>query len=206
MTRQLAELFAPAREKWIAADHERACPQLGHGRKDRIEIAISCRMQDMELQPEGAGRRLHVSRLSVSAAGVVGFTSRAMTVAVGISSCISSSRFGPISTSKMLTPVRLPPGRFRLVTSPNSTGSNPTAKTIGIVEVAAFAAVPKGHSDDHGHLTANEVGRQPRQSIVLSVRPAVFDRDVLALDITGLFQAPTESAPRWLRSRRAPCC
>src|SRR5262249_27145171 len=39
-----------------------------------------------------------------------------------------------------LTPVRLPPGRFRLATSPDSTGSTPTLKTIGMVVVAVFAA------------------------------------------------------------------
>ena len=113
---------------------------------------------------------------------------------VGISSCISSSRFGPISTSKMPSPVRLPSGRFKLVTSPNVTGSNPTAKTIGVVEVAAFAIRAEGPFEiyDDGHLPAHEVGSEPRQSIVLAVGPAVFDRDVLPFDITGLFQAATE--------------
>jgi hypothetical protein len=38
------------------------------------------------------------------------------------------------------TPVRLPPGRARLATSPASTGSTPLVKTTGIVAVAAFAA------------------------------------------------------------------
>src|SRR5262249_19214028 len=37
-------------------------------------------------------------------------------------------------------PVRLPPGRFRLATSPTLTGSTPTPKTIGMVAVAALAA------------------------------------------------------------------
>ena len=67
-----------------------------------------------------------------------------MMVAVGTSSCSSSSRFGPTSTLKEVTPVRLPPGRFRLATSPTSTGSLPIPKTIGIVAVAAFAANAAG--------------------------------------------------------------
>jgi hypothetical protein len=37
-------------------------------------------------------------------------------------------------------PVALLPGRARLATKPNSTGSEPTPKTIGIVVVAALAA------------------------------------------------------------------
>src|SRR5215472_7197869 len=39
-----------------------------------------------------------------------------------------------------VTPVTLPPGRFRLATSPSLTGSVPSVNTIGIVAVAAFAA------------------------------------------------------------------
>jgi hypothetical protein len=34
----------------------------------------------------------------------------------------------------------LPPGRAKLATMPAATGSSPIAKTIGIIEVAAFAA------------------------------------------------------------------
>src|SRR5215831_4030812 len=45
-------------------------------------------------------------------------------------------------TSRMVdaSPVTLPPGRFRLATRPNLTGSSLTPKTIGIVVVVAFAA------------------------------------------------------------------
>ena len=42
---------------------------------------------------------------------------------------------------KKLTPVTLPPGRLRLATRPSLTGSLPVAKTIGIVVVAALAAI-----------------------------------------------------------------
>ena len=59
---------------------------------------------------------------------------------VGCSSRSASSRFGTISTFNVITPVRLPPGRLRLATSPTSTGSVPSMKTIGIAEEAAFAA------------------------------------------------------------------
>ena len=38
-----------------------------------------------------------------------------------------------------MIPVTLPPGRFKLATSPNATGSPPIVKTIGISKVAAFA-------------------------------------------------------------------
>jgi hypothetical protein len=67
-----------------------------------------------------------------------------MMVAFGTISCSSSSRFGPIATAIWVTPVMLPPGLLRLATSPSETGSLPTAKTIGIVVVADFAARAEG--------------------------------------------------------------
>ena len=59
-TRQCGELFDPANEERIGDDHERACSQLEQGREDRIEVTFGTRMQDMELQPERAGRRLKI--------------------------------------------------------------------------------------------------------------------------------------------------
>src|SRR4029450_11391998 len=52
--------------------------------------------------------------------------------------------------------------------------------------------------DDHGHLSPNQNGRQlrrqRRQSIVLSLRPAVFNRHVFALNVAGVLQALAEPA------------
>ena len=84
----------------------------------------------------------------------------------------------------MLKPVRLPPGRAKLATNPFVTGSAPTTETIGIVEVAFFAA-----STDSA---ADEVGGQREQSIIMTVRPAIFGRHVLTFDVAGLAQSLTE--------------
>ena len=46
--------------------------------------------------------------------------------------------------------------------------------------------------EDHADLPTNQIGDQIRCPIVLAFRPAVFDRDVLALDIAGIAQAPPE--------------
>ncbi len=54
---------------------------------------------------------------------------------------MNSIRFPSVSAPKKVTPVRLPPGRLRLCTSPPAIGSVPLLKTIGIVVVAAFAAI-----------------------------------------------------------------
>ena len=52
--------------------------------------------------------------------------------------------------------------------------------------------------DDHGHLAAHQFGGERRQPIELSLGPAVFDRQILALDLTGLLQALAKApqAPR----------
>src|SRR5215468_5996830 len=75
-----------------------------------------------------------------SAVGRPGLNRPPITRACGISSRSNSSRFATTSTMKSITLVILPPGRLRLATRPSRTGSDPTTKTIGIVEDAAFAA------------------------------------------------------------------
>jgi NitT/TauT family transport system ATP-binding protein len=76
--------------------------------------------------------------------GLAGLTSTAIVVAVGTNSCSTPRHFAISSTLMIVTPVRLPPGRARLATSPVLTGSGPTRKTIGIVWVAALAASAPG--------------------------------------------------------------
>jgi GAF domain-containing protein len=82
--------------------------------------------------------------------GLVGLTSRATTGAAGTTSCSNANCFGPTSTPNVVTPVRLPPGRARLATSPTSTGSAAMRNTIGMVEVAALAASADAVCAAHG--------------------------------------------------------
>ena len=115
----------------------------------------------------------------------------------GTSSRRSSSRFAVNSAMKKLIPVMLPPGRARLATRPSLTGSALTVKTMGIVVVAALAANAEA-GEPPATITATcrrtKFGRQRRQSIHLIFGPAVFDRDVLALDMAGFFEALAKCA------------
>jgi hypothetical protein len=45
---------------------------------------------------------------------------------------------------------------------------------------------------NRGHLTADQLGRQCRQPTGFILRPAVLDRDILALDITDFLEALAE--------------
>ena len=80
------------------------------------------------------------------------------------------------------------------MTSPVAAASPALAMTIGTVLVARFAAAGPGHtvSDDDFHVAANELFGESGKAAVLSVRPAEFDRDVLALDVPLLAQAGPE--------------
>src|SRR5262245_27235678 len=51
-----------------------------------------------------------------------------------------------------------------------------------------------GH--DHGQLTLRQFKRKRWQSIIASFRPSIFDRDVLAFDVTGLGQARPQRSNR----------
>jgi hypothetical protein len=80
------------------------------------------------------------SLVSDSALRLFGLTSAANRTALGSSSSISPSRLAASSELSELIPVRFPPGRLKLVTSPISTGSVPMPNTTGIEVVAALAA------------------------------------------------------------------
>ena len=104
-------------------------------------------------------------------------------------------------------PVTLPPGRLRLATSPCWTGSLPFAKTIGMFAVADLAAIAETHAaggKDHIDRKIDEFGRERRQSIVLTLCPAVFDRTFWPLDIAGLVQAPAKGGCRRLTQSSRP--
>ena len=77
---------------------------------------------------------------SGSLSGVSRLMSIAMVRAEGTNSRSSSSRFAPSATVIRLAPVTLPPGRLKLATKPNWTGSPALTNTIGMVAVAALAA------------------------------------------------------------------
>ena len=61
-------------------------------------------------------------KTSSATTGLVELTRTGTTVALGTSSCSSSSRFAATVTLRLVTPVTLPPGRLRLSTRPRRTG------------------------------------------------------------------------------------
>ena len=79
----------------------------------------------------------------------------------------------------------LPPGRLRLGTRPTRTGSLTAENTTGMVRVRSFSSERRGGAAGRkqgGHAQVNEFGRQNRQPVVVALRPAKGDHDILPLD------------------------
>src|SRR5258708_27152253 len=127
-----------------------------------------------------------------------------MTRAAGSSSCSNSSRFGAISRLVWVTPVTLPPGRFRLATRPSWTGSAAVSNTIGMVVVASFAASAAGVLVAAMTAMLNQVDRQRRQAVILALGPAGFGPHIAAVDIARLSQ-PFEKSRRERRVTLRRC-
>src|SRR6516165_4965932 len=82
-----------------------------------------------------------------------GFSRKPIVAVPGTNSCNSASPLAPSSPANALKPVRLPPGRLRLATSPNCTGSLAIPNTIGMLVVAALTALwrPYGELAQRGN-------------------------------------------------------
>ena len=66
---------------------------------------------------------------------------------------------------------------------------------MGIVAVAAFAAsggLAAAGGNDYRHSTADQIGGQRRQAIVLTLCPAKFNCHVAAFGVAGLLKALAE--------------
>src|SRR5947208_2341619 len=57
---------------------------------------------------------------------------------------------------------------------------------------------------DHRHLTAYQIGCEVGQSVVLVLRPAILNRHILALDVTGFTNALPERGQKACTIGRRP--
>ena len=103
-------------------NHERAGAHRAQFCKYWLKILFTGGVKKVKLYSEFFSSRLHLFRegLSVRSAGLI---SKPAIFAAGTTSCSNSNCFAPSSTCNKLTPVRLPPGRLRLVTNLRATGS-----------------------------------------------------------------------------------
>jgi hypothetical protein len=92
----------------------------------------------------------------------------------------SSIRLPARSAVWFVRPVALPPGRARLATRPLATGFPAIGKTIGMADVACFAAMTAGVPcvTMMSTLSLTELSHELGEAFVASLRPAILDRDI----------------------------
>src|SRR5262249_6892207 len=57
---------------------------------------------------------------------------------------------------------------------------------------------------DHGHLTCNQISRHRRQSVIVALRPTIFDQDILTFDVAE-FTEPFAERGDVVSIRVGPC-
>src|SRR5215471_10425141 len=138
MCRESSELIVPIVEEHIAVDQECTDGLLSRRRESLVDLIHGAGGQDNHLLSDATGSRLDGCG---SLRGLAGFVRKPINFACGTSSRNIPSRFATSVLMKLITPVALPPGRFMLVTKPTFIGSLPFENTIGIIAVAALAAI-----------------------------------------------------------------
>ena len=114
---QSGNLFAPACEVRIGSNIERDGPLLDSSREGALDLVLGAGVDNDDLQPEAASRRLRALDFDLRHYRIVRIHEHGILVAVGVISCSNSSRFGPSSVLIKVIPVALPPGRLRLATT-----------------------------------------------------------------------------------------
>src|SRR5215472_13704896 len=124
----------------------------------------------------------------------------------GTTSRKSSSRLAARSAAWFDRPVMLPPGRARLATRPVPSGSVATANTIGMTEVACFAATTEAPAVTmRSTFSRNELGCDLGVALVASFCPPILDRHVATLNPAEFAQSLHKGAdPCTPECRRGP--
>jgi hypothetical protein len=153
----------------------------------RIEVVFGAGIQHMQLQPERAGRRQHLTRGGLGNGGIARVDQQRH----------DARRWKQLV--QQFQPLRRDfhrLGHARDVAAwPVQTGDEAELDRIG----AGFEHDRNGRgrrlrrqcrrgagSGNYRDVTLNQIGRQRRQPVILALRPAVFDCNVAAIDVTGL--------------------
>src|SRR5262249_54863921 len=131
---------AAADEESVGGDEKGIGALARKGRKGRIDLADRCCVEEIDLQPEGAGGFLRFTHCRLGGGSISRIDEYCNANRLRHQLMQEPQPLGDHFLGKKLIPVALPPGRARLVTRPSLTGSSPAPNTIGIVAVAALAA------------------------------------------------------------------
>src|SRR5262249_23986424 len=148
-------------------------------------------MQDMKLEPQRAGRRVQVLRSGLGEIRIGLVDEQANDVC---------RRYQLVHQFQPLRPYLRVQRRYAPDVAARSGEARDKAKSDRLGRYLEYDRTRRGRClarqcrrsatrrGNHGYLTTDEIGRQWPQSIVLAVRPAIFDRHVAAFDIAGFAQ------------------
>src|SRR5262245_56725709 len=184
--RQRNELYATVVEEWAGSYQERINRLLRKTRKGNINVTAGGGFEDFDLLPNGRGCSLNVRNKGLSE-GIVGIDQHADA---------HGSRLQLMQQPKLLCP--------KLRRDEGDTG-DVAARAVETGDEAKLNRVAGAYEDDrdrrsrrlgyncrgdvmrsdHRYLTAYQIGCEVGQSVVLVLRPAILDHDILALDVAG---------------------
>src|SRR5262249_23566447 len=126
------------------------------------------------------------SNVRGSVFGSVGLTNRAtVLVEGGITSRSNSRRFGQSAALIIVTPVAFPPRPVEAVNQPKLDWiacSREDNRSVRYCSAYLTYFYIKASREDYSHLAIHQLGRQRQQLIEPTFCPAIFNRDVTALD------------------------
>jgi hypothetical protein len=160
--------------------------ELGKTGERCVELAFGAGMQDVDLQPERMRRLLHVSRLGLGSR-ILRVHERTDNLGCGYQIVQQSQSFRHQLGTQLghagdvaIRPIEAGHQAERdWVTGRIEDDRNDSGRSLGC---EGRGCASRG---DHDHLSAHQIGRHPRQSIVLALRPTVFDLDVMVLDVAS---------------------
>src|SRR5829696_6688261 len=140
---EVRDCLALAEEHRIRQQNDPFDARSGRGSKSGLQIGWDAGLDQVEGSPiERAA--LSVSWSCKAEDGLLGLRSTARRSTLGTASRRTSRSLPLRSRERLLTPVTLPPGRAKLATTPDPTGSATPTMMIGSVDVARRAAVTAG--------------------------------------------------------------
>jgi hypothetical protein len=191
--RQCNELYATVVEQRAGTYQQRINPLLGKARKGRVNVMADGGLKDIDLLPDRQSRSLNV-REKGRGDEKVGIDQHANAL---------GSRLQLMQQSKLLCPELSKDKRDTgdIAARPVETGDETELNRVTTAceddrdrRSRRFGYHCRGSvmRSDHRHLTAYQISCEVGQSFLLVLRPAILDRDILALDVSGFTNALPE--------------
>jgi len=188
-------LDTPRVEERAGADEEGVGSLAINDFEGGIDLAASIRVQHLDLQSHGGSCRVHVSQRDLGQRSKGWIDQHGHTSRCGYQ---LAQKFEPLCCQFAPEPI----DACQIAARPGKAGDKTQLDRVFAADendgdrrgCGLDRECSRSGGGDHSNTATNEIGRQRWQSIGLIVGPAIFDRDVLAIDKARLLQALVECA------------